>query len=163
ASSPRRTLLRACLALPLIAVTVAMSTSPSLARTSRSIAIGGTVTIDNVQGNLWPCTFNPYGATASLLSAGIIYEPLWYVNQDNNQGHPWLAKSYKWAKGNKTLTFVLRSGVKWTDGKSLTASDVVFTFNLLKKFPALDVNAVWTVLKSVNWAGNKTTSKIIFN
>jgi peptide/nickel transport system substrate-binding protein len=67
----------------------------------------------------------------------------------------WLASSYKWSNANKTLTFTIRKGVKWTDGKPLTASDVLFTFNLIKKFPALDLNASWAVLKSVTQNGNQ--------
>ena len=47
------------------------------------------------------------------------------------------------------LTFTIRNGVKWNDGKPLTAADVAFTFNVMKKYPALDLNAVWSVLSSV--------------
>jgi peptide/nickel transport system substrate-binding protein len=73
---------------------------------------------------------------------------------------PWLASSYAWSNANKTLTFTIRSGVKWTDGQPLTAADVAYTFNLIKKFPALDVNAVWSVLSSVAQQG---TDQVVFN
>src|SRR5262249_58801179 len=73
----------------------------------------------------------------------------------SGQTTDWLASSYKWGNANKTLTFTIRNGVKWTDGKPLTAADVLFTFNLLKKFPALDLNASWAVLKSVTQKGNQ--------
>ncbi len=66
---------------------------------------------------------------------------------------PWLATSWKWGNGNKTLTFTIRNGVKWSDGKPMTAADVTFSFNLLKKFKALDVNSVWSVLSSVTQKG----------
>ena len=36
----------------------------------------------------------------------------------------------------------------------MTAADVAFTFNLIKKVPALDVNSVWSVLSSVTQAGD---------
>ena len=36
----------------------------------------------------------------------------------------------------------------------MTAADVAFTFNLMKKFPALDVNSVWSVLSSVTQSGD---------
>ncbi len=144
------------MAVALVAIFAAAQVTPSLASpAAKHIKIGGTVVIDNVQGNLWPCDFNPYSATASLLSAGIIYEPLWYVNQDTNRGHSWLAKTYRWSNGNKKLTFTLRPGLRWSDGKKLTAKDAIFTFNLLRKFRALDVNAIWTVLSRVSASGNK--------
>ena len=41
------------------------------------------------------------------------------------------------SNGGKTLTIPVRSGVKWNDGKPFTASDVAFTFNLIKAHPAL--------------------------
>jgi len=67
---------------------------------------------------------------------------------------PWLATSDAWSNGNKTLTFTIRQGVKWNDGKPFTAADVAFTFNLLKRFPALDSNGLWSVLSSVTAQGD---------
>src|SRR5439155_398806 len=49
--------------------------------------------------------------------------------------------------------------VKWSDGKPLTAADVLFTFQLIKKNKALDLQAVWSVLKSVTRSGSKVTFK----
>jgi peptide/nickel transport system substrate-binding protein len=40
---------------------------------------------------------------------------------------PWLAKSWAWTNGNKTLTLNLQKGVKWSDGKLLTSADVVYS------------------------------------
>lgn len=139
------------------------SSSSSHSRGSGSpsqVKMGGVVTIDNVSGSTWTCGFNPYAQAASAgqaYSAGIIYEPLWYINALNNRSRPWLATRYAWSHGNKTLTFTIRSGVKWSDGKPLTAADVAFTFNLLKKFKGLDLNALWTVLSSVSSSGHTVT------
>jgi peptide/nickel transport system substrate-binding protein len=55
------------------------------------------------------------------------------------------------------VKFTLRSGVKWSDGKPFTANDVVFTFNLLKKYPALDTTGVWGQLASINASGSDVT------
>ena len=44
--------------------------------------------------------------------------------------------------------------MKFTDGTPLTAADVAYTFNLIKKYPALDMNAVWSVLSSVTQSGD---------
>ena len=114
------------------------------------------VTISNEQGTTWTCGFNPFNSDVNFLSAGTVYEQLTFVNGlKSGQTTDWLASSYKWSNANKTLTFTIRKGIKWTDGKPLTAADVLFTFNLIKKFPALDLNASWAVLKSVTQNGNQ--------
>jgi peptide/nickel transport system substrate-binding protein len=113
-----------------------------------------TLTIDNESGGLWTCNFNPYNLSDIGLSFGPVYEPLAFVNSlQNAKATPWLATKWTWGAGNKTLTFTIRNGVKWSDGKPMTAADVAFSFNLLKKFKALDVNSVWSVLSSVTQQG----------
>lgn len=42
--------------------------------------------------------------------------------------YPWLAKSVQRAADGLTYTFQLRDGVKWQDGRPLSAEDVAFTF-----------------------------------
>jgi len=44
---------------------------------------------------------------------------------------PELAESWAWSADNRTLTFKLRPGVKWHDGKPFTAADVKCTFDML--------------------------------
>jgi peptide/nickel transport system substrate-binding protein len=118
------------------------------------------VTISNEQGTTWTCGFSPFNADVQPLSFGVVYEELVFVNGlKSGKATNWLASNYKWSNGNKTLTFTIRSGVKWTDGKPFSADDVIFTYDLLKKFPALDLNADWAVLKSVTKQGNKIVFK----
>src|SRR5262249_8183784 len=117
---------------------------------------GNAVTISNEQGTTWTCGFNPFNADVQPFSFGPIYEELTFVNGlKSGQTTNWLASSYAWSNGNKTLTFTMRPNVKWSDGKPLTAADVLFTFNLLKAHPALDLNAAWAVLKDVRQDGDK--------
>jgi peptide/nickel transport system substrate-binding protein len=133
-----------------LAVTAAMFTGVLISTPGVAGAASGTLTIDNEQGLLWPCTFNPLTPTDTPFSFGPIYEPLMFVDTLNNaKVSPWLAKSDVWSNNNKTLTFTTQSGVTWSDGKPFSAADVAFTFNLLKKDPALDLNSVWSVLSSV--------------
>ena len=114
-----------------------------------------TLTIDNESGSLWTCNFNPFNLSDIGYSLGPVYEPLMFVNTlQSGKVTPWLATAYNWTNGNKTLTFTIRSGVKWSDGKPMSAADVVYTFNLLKKYKALDLNAVWSVLSSVTQKGS---------
>src|SRR6266852_4113311 len=44
---------------------------------------------------------------------------------------PDLAESWAWSEDGKELTFKLRQGVKWHDGKPFTAADVKCTWDLL--------------------------------
>jgi peptide/nickel transport system substrate-binding protein len=116
------------------------------------------VTISNVQGTTWTCGFNPFNSDVNFLSVGTVYEELTFVNGlKSGQTTDWLASNYAWSNHNKTLSFTIRKGVKWTDGKPLTAADVLFTFNLIKKHPGLDLNAAWSVLKDVKRSGDKIT------
>jgi peptide/nickel transport system substrate-binding protein len=128
-------------------------------KTQRSSATNS-VTISNEQGTTWTCGFSPFNGDVNSLSFGPVYEELVFVNGlKSGATTNWLASGYKWSNGNKTLTFTIRSGVKWTDGKPFSADDVIFTYKLLKKFPALDLNADWAVLKSVTKQGNN----VVFN
>jgi peptide/nickel transport system substrate-binding protein len=87
--------------------------------------------------------FNPYSPTTNIAAQGMIYEPLMFFNLGRaGESEPLLATQYTWSADGKTLKFTIRSGAKWTDGQPLTATDVAFTFNLLKKYKALNVNGV---------------------
>jgi peptide/nickel transport system substrate-binding protein len=112
------------------------------------------LTISNESGNLWPCDFNPLNPSDTFLSFGFEYESLAYVNPlQNGKATPMLAASWAWGAGNKTLTFTMRQGVKWSNGTELTPADVVYTFDLMKKYPALDSVGAWSVLSSVTQTG----------
>jgi peptide/nickel transport system substrate-binding protein len=119
------------------------------------------LTIANVAGTTWTCGFNPFNPSVSGLSVGFVYEPLVYVNTlQNSKETPMVAKSSKWSSDKKTLTFTIRQGIKWSDGKPLTADDVAFTFNLLKANKGLDLNALWSSgLTSVEASGDTVTMK----
>ena len=81
----------------------------------------GVLTIDNESGSLWTCNFNPFNLSDIGYSLGPVYEPLMFVNTlQSAKTTPWLASAYSWSNGNKTLTFTIRNGVKWSDGKPMT-------------------------------------------
>ena len=121
------------------------------------------LTVSNESGGLWNCSFNPFNSGVSFLSMGNVYEPLMFVNAlQDDKTTPWLATDYAWSNNNKTLSFTVRQGVKWNDGTAMTAADVLFTFNELKKFPALDLSSVWSVLSSVTQS-TTDPNQIVFN
>jgi peptide/nickel transport system substrate-binding protein len=87
--------------------------------------------------------FNPYTAQSSPSGGfvrGAMYEPL-IVTTAAGGGHqyPWLAKSWKWTNGNKTLNLSLQQGVKWSDGKPLTSADVVYSLTAGNQDKLMDV------------------------
>jgi peptide/nickel transport system substrate-binding protein len=117
-------------------------------------APSGVLTIDNESGGTWTCDFNPFNLSYISFALGPVYEPLAFVNTlQSGKATPWLATKWVWGTGNTTLTFTIRSGVKFTNGDPLTPADVAYTFNLLKKYPTLDINAIWSDLTSVTASG----------
>ncbi|HJY54864.1 MAG TPA: ABC transporter substrate-binding protein [Streptosporangiaceae bacterium] len=146
------------LAAGLLAAGCSAGSSSSTGSTSSNTSASSTLTISNENGALWTCGFNPLNPSDTLLSFGFMYEPLVYVNPlQGGKTTPMLASSYAWGAGNKSLTFTIRQGVKWSDGTPMTAADVAYTFNLIKKYPALDLTGVWSVLSSVTATGNTVT------
>lgn len=78
-----------------------------------------------------PKTFNPFNtkdATSSTM-ANMMFDGLVSSRADTGEVIPKLAKSFTISPDGKTYTFKLRKGIKWSDGKSITADDVVFTWN----------------------------------
>jgi peptide/nickel transport system substrate-binding protein len=57
-----------------------------------------------------------------------IFEPL-YITSATGKLTPWLATGNSVSRDKKTYTFALRPGVKFSDGKPLTAADVAFSIN----------------------------------
>ena len=108
---------------------------------------GRPLIISDVTGQNWTCEFNPLNFPAwpqgGPAETGVIYEPLMFENLLTQKVSPWLATSYQWSNGLKTLTFTIRKGVKFSDGVAMTPADVAFTFNLLNRNPALDGWGLW--------------------
>lgn len=77
-----------------------------------------------------PKTFNPFNSkdNTSSTMAGVMFDGLLTTNPVTGQPAPKLAKSYEISPDGKTYTIHLRRGIKWSDGKPITADDVVFTW-----------------------------------
>ncbi len=77
-----------------------------------------------------PKTFNPFNckdATSSTM-AGVMYDGLLSTDPTTGQPVPKLAKSFSIEPDGRTYIINLRKGIKWSDGKPITADDVVFTW-----------------------------------
>jgi len=86
--------------------------------------------------------FNPFIATglpSGQFVRGAIYEGLTVSPEGGKPTLPWLARSWKWSNGNKTLTLQLAKGVKWSDGKALTSTDVVYSLTAGKQNKVMDI------------------------
>jgi peptide/nickel transport system substrate-binding protein len=85
--------------------------------------------------------FNPYTATglpSGSFVQGAFYEPLIVVPEGGLAPVPWLARSWKWSNGNKTLTLNLAKNAKWSDKKPLTSADVVYSLTAGKQDKTMD-------------------------
>lgn len=119
------------------------SASTSMSATTASSMYGGTLDLGGSAATYIDATFNPFSPTTD---PGIyfVYQSLEYVNPENGVITPVLATGAKWTDNNLKLAVTLDPNAKWNDGAPVTAQDVTFTFNLLKKFPALDLRGIWT-------------------
>ena len=72
--------------------------------------------------------FNPFTTNSAPMTGQAIYAPLLIVNPLSGEITPWLAESWAMSDDAASLTFHLRPGVTWSDGRPLVAKDVVTTF-----------------------------------
>jgi peptide/nickel transport system substrate-binding protein len=104
--------------------------------------------------------FNPFDTASNQTGVGatsLIYETLLQFNvaEPLNAPYDWLATGYSWGSGGKSITFRIRTGVKWNNGSALTPADVAFTYNMLKAHP--DVNANGLPILGAKVSGNSVT------
>jgi peptide/nickel transport system substrate-binding protein len=135
------------------------SSSGSSGASSGSSGGSSVLTVESSQQNAITQNFNPYiqSSAATLLGAtSLVYEPLLQANAIKpGQYYDWLATSYTWSNGGKSITFTIRPGVKWSNGTPMTAADVAFTFNMIKQYP--DVNNTGLSVGSASASGNQVT------
>ncbi len=122
---------------PEVAITVTphTPTTPSADSTPPTLPITATGNATFIQAvGMAPTTFNP--VYASDPAAQTIIDKLYprLLGQDPNGGFivpSALAESWEISPDGRTYTFTLRSGVRWSDGEPVTASDFKFTYDAL--------------------------------
>src|SRR6516162_1272641 len=140
-----RTVLKSVAALSVLALGVAAcgGSSSSSPPKKSTAAMGKTLVVESTPLSPMTDNFNPLSSTSTAFvtnSTALYNEPLYIYNnvKPTEAPIPILASGQPtWSNGGKTVTIPIRSGVKWNDGKTFSASDVAFTFNMIKAHPAL--------------------------
>jgi peptide/nickel transport system substrate-binding protein len=126
---------------------------------SNSSSASGTLIMESSPESTITQAFNPFVPTQAIFGMGadgLIYEPLLQFDiAAPPKYYPWLATSYQWSNGGKTVTFAIRQGVKFNNGTPMTPADVVFSYNLVKANKA--INLAGLNISSVSASGNNVT------
>ena len=121
---------------------------------------GAALTIAKPDGAIATESNNPWIGDSSALKLGYvnaIYEPVGIVNVVNpsDEVRPWLASEIVWSEDYTSVTLTTREGVKWSDGKDLTADDIAYSYQILVDTPELNTAAL--DIKDVAVDGDKVT------
>jgi len=134
-----------------------------LAGLSGSTASASTQPPLTMEGNVGPSltdNFNPFVSTSANVAldvTSLMYENLLQFDlaKPTTAPYDFLATGYTWGAGGTSITFTIRSGVKFSDGTSFGPADVAFTYNLLKQYP--DINLSGLPISGATVSGNAVT------
>ena len=97
----------------------------SMAEAAGKPRIGGTLKLGNAKGIGTPIPFVAFTSIPEYIKNNM-YEPLVMYDQKGDI-HPWLAESWTPNADSSEWTFRIRKGVKFHNGKELTAEDVAWS------------------------------------
>ena len=77
-----------------------------------------------------PKTFNPWTAkdNTSAEIGGLMFDSLLSTDVNTGEVRPNMAKSIEISPDNRHYIITLRKGLKWSDGREITADDIIFTW-----------------------------------
>ncbi len=107
---------------------------------------GGSLTMAFLE---YPSTFRYVGKNSNYqitrIIGDLVYEKLLYYDRENLDYYPGLASHWKISEDKATYWFRIDPRARWSDGKEVTADDVVATFKLLMDKTLEDAyhNNVW--------------------
>ncbi|CAA9501137.1 MAG: Oligopeptide ABC transporter, periplasmic oligopeptide-binding protein OppA [uncultured Solirubrobacteraceae bacterium] len=79
-------------------------------------------------------TLTPYTFQLGYPLVTLVYDTLMWRDA-NGIPRPWLARSVTRSQDGRRVTVTLRPGVRWHDGRPVTAADVAFTFRYMAARP----------------------------
>ncbi|MDP9389749.1 MAG: ABC transporter substrate-binding protein [Actinomycetota bacterium] len=152
----RRLILAALVAFLLAATAAAMTPASGSAQATTTVRMA----ITQNDKNWTPYTYQTGYPGYNVLT--LMYDTLLWHDKDN-QVIPWLAEEYQFSSDGLTVDLTLRDGVKWHDGRDLTAEDVKFTYDYIQEFNhGRFTPEVKGVLESVTVvAPNKVSMKLL--
>lgn len=113
-----------------------------------------------VAGLQWgsPSTFNPVAANPDWpvdeAHRELLYETLFAYDMISGELLPLLARSYRWAD-ELTVEVSLQESARWHNGEPFTAEDVVYTYELARRYE-LPYSAFWDYVSEVKAADDHT-------
>jgi ABC-type transport system substrate-binding protein len=120
----------AALGIAIMLGLAAAGAAPAAASSASSASSAGSTL--RIESQTSFSTFNPFTAyfDGDLEVINQIYP---FLTSSNEQGKPapYLASKWSISADRLTWTFTLRSGLKWSDGKPITAADAAWTLNLI--------------------------------
>lgn len=91
--------------------------------------------------------FSPAAFRQDVQVAASYLDPLLRPDEVTMEPGPWLAERWEWSDDNRTITYMLRDGVRWHDGAPLTAEDVAFSFRVYRDDPDSGVRAFFVAMQ----------------
>ena len=119
---------------------------------------GQAATVLNIgmpDGATLPANNNPYLDASFARHLGyswLIWEPLALQNETapTSDPKPWLATKWEWSNDFTSVALTVRDGVKWSDGSTLTADDVAYSYQIMKDNKGVNYYALPITAVSVN-------------
>ena len=78
-----------------------------------------------------PGTLTPLTFTLGYPLLTLVYDTITWRDREGVP-RPWLARSVEATDGGRRIVVRLRDGLRWHDGRALTAADVAFTYNFMR-------------------------------
>ena len=100
-------------------------------------------------------SLTPYSFELGYPFMTLIYDTLLW-RDTRGVPRPWLASGYRVSADGRRVTVRLRRGVRWHDGEALTASDVAFTVDFMKRNVHLRFTPQLSEIDDVDAIGART-------